>query len=129
MGFRILGTGSAVPDKILTNDDLSTMVETSDEWITTRVGVKERRIATTETTASLAAEAARRARDLIADEGGRVHRDDAGGALPHRVVVHQLFRACPAVPVHDLPFQDGDHGIAAAEGHDADPGEGQKELP
>ena len=61
MGFRILGTGSAVPEKILTNDDLSTMVETSDEWITTRVGVKERRIATHETTASLAAEAARRA--------------------------------------------------------------------
>ena len=61
MGFRILGTGSAVPEKILTNDDLSTMVETSDEWITTRVGVKERRIAASETTSSLAAEAARRA--------------------------------------------------------------------
>ena len=61
MGFRILGTGSAAPEKILTNDDLSAMVETSDEWITTRVGVKERRIAVTETTASLAAEASRRA--------------------------------------------------------------------
>ena len=66
MGFRILGTGSAVPDKILTNDDLSTMVETSDEWITTRVGVKERHVATTETTSSLAAEASRRA---LADSG------------------------------------------------------------
>lgn len=64
MGFRFLGTGSAAPAKILTNDDLSGMVETSDEWITTRVGVKERRIATTETTASLAAEAARRALDM-----------------------------------------------------------------
>ena len=64
MGFRILGTGSAVPEKRLTNDDLSTMVETSDEWITTRVGVKERRIAVRETTASLAAEAARRALEM-----------------------------------------------------------------
>lgn len=61
MGFRFLGTGSAAPAKILTNDDLSSMVETSDEWITTRVGVRERRIAVGETTASLAAEAARRA--------------------------------------------------------------------
>ena len=61
MGFRILGTGSAAPAKILTNDDLSAMVETSDEWISTRVGVKERRVAVTETTASLAAEAAKRA--------------------------------------------------------------------
>ena len=61
MGFRILGTGSAVPERVLTNDDLSTMVETSDEWITTRVGVRERRIAVTETTASLATEAAERA--------------------------------------------------------------------
>ena len=61
MGFRILGTGSAAPAKILTNDDLSAMVETSDEWITTRVGVKERHVSVTETTASLAAEAAKRA--------------------------------------------------------------------
>lgn len=61
MGFRFLGTGSAAPAKILTNDDLSTMVETSDEWITTRVGVRERHIAVTETTASLAETAARRA--------------------------------------------------------------------
>ena len=61
MGFRILGTGSAAPAKRLTNDDLSRMVDTSDEWITTRVGVKERRVAVDETTSSLAAEAARQA--------------------------------------------------------------------
>ena len=61
MGFRFLGTGSAAPAKILTNDDLSAMVETSDEWIATRVGVRERRVAVTETTTSLATEAARRA--------------------------------------------------------------------
>ena len=39
MSFRILGTGSFLPQKVLTNDDLSHMVETSDEWITKRVGV------------------------------------------------------------------------------------------
>lgn len=42
---RITGTGSAVPDKVLTNQDLEQMVDTNDEWITTRTGIKERRIA------------------------------------------------------------------------------------
>ena len=41
---RILGTGSAVPKKILSNADLEKLVETSDEWITSRTGIKERRI-------------------------------------------------------------------------------------
>ncbi len=42
---KILGTGSFVPENILTNRDLETMIDTSDEWITTRTGIKERRIA------------------------------------------------------------------------------------
>jgi 3-oxoacyl-[acyl-carrier-protein] synthase-3 len=42
---RITGTGSSVPDKVLTNNDLEKMVDTCDEWITTRTGIKERRIA------------------------------------------------------------------------------------
>ncbi|MCX8034464.1 MAG: ketoacyl-ACP synthase III [Thermodesulfovibrio sp.] len=45
MRARILSTGSYVPDKILTNSDLEKMVLTSDEWITERTGIKERRIA------------------------------------------------------------------------------------
>src|SRR6187455_2958712 len=40
----ITGVGGYVPDYILTNQELETMVETSDEWITTRTGIKERRI-------------------------------------------------------------------------------------
>ncbi len=40
----ITGIGAYVPDDILTNEDISKMVDTSDEWITTRVGVKERRV-------------------------------------------------------------------------------------
>jgi len=42
---RIIGTGSYLPEKILSNQDLEKMVETSDEWIMTRTGMKERRIA------------------------------------------------------------------------------------
>ena len=49
-----LGTGSYLPEKILTNQDLEKIVETSDEWITTRTGIKERHIARTdESTACL----------------------------------------------------------------------------
>src|SRR5580698_706226 len=58
----IVGVGSYVPSKILTNHDLEKMVETSDEWITTRTGIKERRIAgENEFTSHMAAEAAKRA--------------------------------------------------------------------
>ena len=63
-GAIITGTGSFVPDKRLTNEDLSTMVDTNDEWITQRTGIKERRIAgPNESTATLAAHAAHRAVD------------------------------------------------------------------
>jgi 3-oxoacyl-[acyl-carrier-protein] synthase-3 len=55
----------AVPEKVLTNDELSRMVDTSDEWIATRTGIKERRIAgPKETTASLAITAARKALEV-----------------------------------------------------------------
>src|SRR6201984_3230274 len=55
----IVGTGSYVPEKILTHEDLSRMVDTSDEWITTRTGIKERRIAAKdENTSDMAAKAA-----------------------------------------------------------------------
>ena len=61
MSFQILGTGSFAPEKIVTNDDLSHMVETSDEWITKRVGVKQRHVCTTETATDMGVAAARRA--------------------------------------------------------------------
>jgi 3-oxoacyl-[acyl-carrier-protein] synthase-3 len=58
----IAGVGSYVPEQILTNADLEKMVDTSDEWITTRTGIKERRIAgKNEFTSDLAARAALRA--------------------------------------------------------------------
>lgn len=61
MAARIIGTGSYLPDNIVTNDKLSTMVETSDEWIRSRTGIKERRISTRENTVDLAIEAGKRA--------------------------------------------------------------------
>ncbi len=62
MKVGILGTGSYVPEKVLTNDDLSKIVETNDEWIRTRSGIRERRIASEEeATSDLAYRAAERA--------------------------------------------------------------------
>ena len=61
---HIVGTGSYVPDRVLTNADLEKMVDTTDEWITTRSGIKERRIAPDYMcTSDMGAEAARRAMD------------------------------------------------------------------
>src|SRR4051812_47165368 len=61
-GAIIAGTGSFVPEKRLTNEDLSKLVDTNDEWIVQRTGIRERRIVgKDESTATLAAAAARRA--------------------------------------------------------------------
>ena len=58
----VLGTGSALPEKIVTNADLEKMVETSDQWITDRTGIKERRQAAPhETTSTLSVKASRQA--------------------------------------------------------------------
>jgi len=60
----VAGTGSYVPEQVLTNFDLEKMVDTSDEWITTRTGIRERRIAAEDQACSdLAVEAVRRALD------------------------------------------------------------------
>ena len=59
---RIAGTGSYLPEKILTNHDLERMVETSDEWIASRTGIRERRVAAEgELTSHMAAKAAKQA--------------------------------------------------------------------
>jgi 3-oxoacyl-[acyl-carrier-protein] synthase-3 len=62
---HITGWGMAVPERVMTNDDLARIVETSDEWIVARTGIRERRIAgPKETTASLSIEAARAALEV-----------------------------------------------------------------
>lgn len=56
--MKIIGTGSALPEKVVTNDMLSEMMDTSDEWIRTRTGIKTRRILSDETITDLAVKAA-----------------------------------------------------------------------
>ena len=61
MGISIIGMGKYLPERILTNEDLTKMVDTSDEWITSRTGIRERRVATGETTWQMGAAAAKAA--------------------------------------------------------------------
>src|SRR3984893_12463960 len=69
MYARIAGTGSYLPKKVLTNAELETLVDTSDEWIRTRTGIEQRHVAAEgETTTDLAEHASRRA---IEDAGVR----------------------------------------------------------
>ncbi len=67
MYSKILGTGSYLPTQVRSNADLEKMVDTSDEWIVTRTGIKERRIAAeNETVADMACEAAKNAIEMAA---------------------------------------------------------------
>ena len=68
-----LGTGMAVPDRVVTNDELSTLMDTSDEWIRTRTGIAERRwVRDGETGVSLALTASRAALDMARLEAGDI---------------------------------------------------------
>ena len=69
----IVGTGSYLPQKILTNHDLAKMVDTSDEWITARTGIRQRHIAADgETTSQMALAAARQALDSAGMDAGQI---------------------------------------------------------
>jgi 3-oxoacyl-[acyl-carrier-protein] synthase-3 len=69
----IVGTGSYLPEQVMTNDDLARMVETTDEWIRNRIGIRERRIvAKDEATSDLGARAARRSLETAGIAAGEV---------------------------------------------------------
>lgn len=73
MPSRIIGTGSALPERIVSNDELAARVETSDEWITTRTGIRQRHIAAAdETTSDLALRASRQALEMAGVGAGEL---------------------------------------------------------
>jgi 3-oxoacyl-[acyl-carrier-protein] synthase-3 len=85
----ITSVGSYVPDRILTNDDLEKLVDTSDEWITTRTGIKERRIAADhEYTSDLGAQAA-----LRAMKAGHVRAEEIDLIIAATITPDMLFPA------------------------------------
>ena len=106
MSFRIIGTGSAVPSNIVTNDDLAGRMVTSDEWIRTRVGVAERRIAVTERTSDLAYEAAAKALAMSGVSADSIDLILAATITPDQVcpttagtVQARLGASCPAFDI------------------------------
>jgi len=105
---HILGFGGYVPKRVVTNDDWARLVDTSDEWITQRTGIKERRFAADdETTMTLATEAAVSAlkdADLTPDDVDEivVATDTPEMMTPDTAALVQARLGCRTVPTYDL---------------------------
>ena len=101
---KITGTGSALPEKVLTNFDLEKMVDTTDEWIVARTGIRERRIAAEgEYTSTFAALAAQRALDAAGVSAEEIDLIVVGTLTPDfpfpatACIVQQAIKATNAV--------------------------------
>ncbi|WP_449447617.1 beta-ketoacyl-ACP synthase III [Thermomonas brevis] len=106
---RIAGTGSYLPEKVLTNDDLAKMVDTSDEWIAARTGIRERHVAAEgETTSDLGYQAALRALEAAGVAASEIDLIVVGTTTPDLIfpstaclIQHKLGVAgCPAFDVN-----------------------------
>ena len=132
---RIVGTGSALPPRRVTNEELAREVDTTDEWIVERTGIRARHIAGDgETTATLATEASRKALaaagiDASRDRPDRARHRDSGpdlpgqrDARPDRARHQRLHRLRRAGGLHRLPlraldrrqYDQGRHGRSCA---------------
>ena len=108
-GLKLLGTGYALPTRVLDNDAMTAYVETSDEWITTRTGIRQRHFCGEgESTTTLAIEAARKALDdsgLDKSEIGCVIVATSSGeyVMPNTAcLVHKALALREDIPVFDL---------------------------
>ena len=133
MSFKILGTGSYAPEHVVTNDALSALVDTNDEWITQRIGVRSRHISETETNVDMAVKAAERALEnagISADEldliiattiTGDTLSPGTGCMVQNRIGAHcpafDLAAACSGFLLHCCGFaaQRGGAGSGAKE--------------
>lgn len=102
MKAQIIGTGSSVPSKVLTNADLESMVDTSDEWITSRSGIRERRIAVQESASGMATESARRAL-----ERGNVSPDEVDLIVVATVTPDRYFPSTACLVQSNLGIKRG----------------------
>nr|MBU6202698.1 ketoacyl-ACP synthase III [Acidobacteriota bacterium] len=106
-GGRIISWGTALPEKVLTNDDLSAMMDTNDEWITERTGIKRRHIGGS--TASLSVESARRAISMAGVDPASIDGLVLSTTTPDRTVP-----ATSAAVQHALGLRCGAFDVNAA---------------
>lgn len=108
MYSKIIGTGSYLPEQVRTNADLERIVETTDEWITARTGIKERRIAAEhETSAYMGAEAAKKALEMAGLKASDLDMIVMGtassnAAFPSAACYVQKYLDVPNIPAFDV---------------------------
>ncbi len=107
MYSRIMATGSYLPDKILTNQDLEKIVDTSDQWITERTGIKERHIVSDDqTTCDLAEFAARNALDAAGIDAQSIDLIIVATTTPDRVFPSTACLLQQRLNIHGCPAFD-----------------------
>ena len=103
---RIIGTGSYLPEKILTNADLEKMVDTSDQWITERTGIKKRHIVDGETTCDLAEKASRQAIESAGLGNGDIDLIIVATTTPDRIFPSTACLLQDRLDIHGCPAFD-----------------------
>ncbi|HEX4906301.1 MAG TPA: beta-ketoacyl-ACP synthase III [Acidimicrobiales bacterium] len=123
MGIAIRGWGAALPEKVVTNDDLAATMDTSDEWIRERTGIRERRIGGT--TAGLATEAAQKALDVSGFDPASIDLLLLATTTPDQTVPatsasvqHALGLTCGAMDIN-AACSGWVYGLVAAAGYTA----------
>jgi 3-oxoacyl-[acyl-carrier-protein] synthase-3 len=98
-GVRIVGTGSVVPPRVLTNDELARQMDTSDEWIQQRTGIRERRVCdpASEGTFTMARDALRQALDAAAMKGSDLDLVIVATVTPEMTCPSTAARVCAEV--------------------------------
>jgi len=110
MRARVIGTGRYAPEKILTNDDLAKLVDTSDEWIRSRTGIRERRVAADgENTSDMALHASRQALEMAG-----LSPDDLDLIIVGTVTADMPMPACAAFLQAKLGCRAAAFDVAAA---------------
>ena len=104
--MKILAMGKCVPQQVLDNEALSHMVDTNDEWIISRTGIRQRRIAQGETVVSMAAAAARQAM-----ERAGTSPEEIGLVLVWKIKRDDIYKAVFEI---DAPTTAGQTGVSAS---------------
>ena len=104
MYARIAGTGRYLPEKILTNQDIEKLVDTTDEWIRSRTGIHQRHVAAAhETTSSMSVEAAKRAMEMAGVGPGDIDFIAVGTTTPDLLFPNVATLMQRALDIHDCP--------------------------